>query len=138
MARTRSSSWPASGAGAGPERGARLAPVLSVRHFLRVRPDRGERPVVEGCGNTQVISPCRKTYTGFSREAERDGARYCRCSGNAPRDLSQKSCGCSCIDTDVLEGHVRKKVMEIASDSGKLQELAEWIGAADGNRSGAG
>ncbi|THA99016.1 recombinase [Streptomyces sp. LRa12] len=84
----------------------------------------------------RIISLCRKTYTGISRAAEREGARYYRCAGNAPKDLGEKSCGCSYIDADALEGHVWQKVMEIASDSTKLQELAaEWIGTADGDKS---
>ncbi|MGW7409834.1 recombinase family protein [Streptomyces sp. NPDC054833] len=84
----------------------------------------------------RVVSLCRKMYTGFSRASEREGARYYRCAGNAPKNLSQKSCGCSYIDADALEGHVWKKVMDIASDSAKLQELAaEWIGMADGDKS---
>ncbi|WP_308405387.1 recombinase family protein [Streptomyces sp. B93] len=84
----------------------------------------------------RVISLCRKTYAGISRAAERDGARYYRCAGNAPRDPSQKSCGCSYIDADALEAHVWKHVTEIASDSQKLQDLAaEWIGMAQGDKS---
>ncbi|MBJ6639863.1 recombinase family protein [Streptomyces sp. DHE7-1] len=84
----------------------------------------------------RVISLCQKTYTGISRASEREGARYYRCSGNAPKVLTQQPCGCSYIDADALEGHVWQKAMEIASDGEKLQELAaEWIGTADGNKS---
>ncbi|MEU6505338.1 transposase [Streptomyces sp. NPDC046942] len=84
----------------------------------------------------RVVSLCAKTYTGISFAAEGAGARFYRCTGNAPKDLSQKSCGCSRIDADALEGHVWQKVMEIASNSQKLQELAaEWIGTTDGNKS---
>ncbi|MEU1594414.1 recombinase family protein [Streptomyces sp. NPDC005708] len=84
----------------------------------------------------RIVSLCRRTYTGISRASEREGARYYRCAGNAPKDLSQKSCSCSYIDADALEGHVWKKVMDIASDSEKLQELAaEWIGMAAGDKS---
>ena len=84
----------------------------------------------------RVTSLCGKTYTGISRATERETARYYRCAGNAPRDLSQKSCGCSYIDADALEAHVWKNVTEIASNSEKLQELAaEWIGMAEGDKS---
>ncbi|WP_225100475.1 recombinase family protein [Streptomyces sp. CoH27] len=84
----------------------------------------------------RVVSLCAKTYTGISFAAEGAGARFYRCAGNAPKDLSQKPCGCSRIDADALEGHVWQKVMEIASNSQKPQELAaEWIGTEDGNKS---
>ncbi|MCG0066090.1 MULTISPECIES: recombinase family protein [Streptomyces] len=84
----------------------------------------------------RVFSLCGKSYTGISRASERYGARYYRCSGNTPRNLEQKPCGCSYIDADALEGHVWQKVMEIASDSEKLQEpAAEWVGMAEGNKS---
>ncbi|MFL4906342.1 recombinase family protein [Streptomyces sp. MMS24-I2-30] len=82
----------------------------------------------------RVVSLCRRTYTGISYASERECARFYRCTGAAPKDLSQKPCGCSRIDADALEKHVRKHVTEIASDSEKLQELAaEWIGMAEGD-----
>ncbi|MFI5677733.1 recombinase family protein [Streptomyces cellulosae] len=82
----------------------------------------------------RVLGLCGKTYSGISFATSRDGARFYRCSGGAPKDLSQKSCGCSRIDADALEKHVWRHVTEIASDSEKLQELAaEWIGIAEGD-----
>ncbi|TQE24363.1 recombinase [Streptomyces ipomoeae] len=84
----------------------------------------------------RVLSLCRRTYTGISRASERKDARYYRCAGSAPRDPSQRPCGCSYIDADALEAYVWKHVTEIASDSEKLQELAaEWIGMAEGDKS---
>lgn len=85
----------------------------------------------------RVVGLCGRTYSGFGyASSEREYARFYRCSGGAPRDLSQKSCGCSRIDADALEKHVWKHVTEIASDSKKLQELAgEWIGMAEGDAS---
>ncbi|PZH10603.1 recombinase [Streptomyces sp. NTH33] len=81
----------------------------------------------------RVVSLCGRTYSGLSYVAERDGARFYRCTGNAPKDLS-KSCGCSRIDAGALEKHVWKHVTEIASNSEKLRELAaEWIGMAEGD-----
>ncbi|MEU1163778.1 recombinase family protein [Streptomyces sp. NPDC005921] len=82
----------------------------------------------------RVVSLCRRTYSGISFASERDCARFYRCAGNTPRDLSQKTCGCSRIDADALEKHVWTHVTEIASDSEKLQTLAaEWIGMAEGD-----
>jgi DNA invertase Pin-like site-specific DNA recombinase len=82
----------------------------------------------------RAVSPCGKTYAGISFTPTREGARFYRCSGNAPKDLGQKSCGCSRIDANALEKHVWKHVTEIASDSEKLQALAaEWIGIAEGD-----
>jgi len=82
----------------------------------------------------RVLSLCGKTYSGISFTPTREGARFYRCSGGAPKDPSQKSCGCSRIDANALEKHVWRHVTEIASDSEKLQELAaEWIGMAAGD-----
>ncbi|WP_432179642.1 recombinase family protein [Streptomyces sp. NBC_00063] len=82
----------------------------------------------------RILSLCGKTYSGISFTPTREGARFYRCSGNVPRDPSQKSCGCSRIDANALEKHVWKHVTEIASDSGKLKALAaEWIGMAEGD-----
>jgi DNA invertase Pin-like site-specific DNA recombinase len=82
----------------------------------------------------RIVALCERTYSGISFASERDCARFYRCSGNAPRDLSQSSCGCSRIDADALENHVWKHVTEIASNSEKLQELAaEWIGMTEGD-----
>ncbi|MFD8128326.1 recombinase family protein [Streptomyces mirabilis] len=80
----------------------------------------------------RLLSLCGKTYSGISFTPTREGARFYRCSGNAPKDPSQKSCGCSRIDASALERHVWRHVTEIASDSKKLQALAaEWIGMAE-------
>ncbi|MEU1520182.1 recombinase family protein [Streptomyces sp. NPDC005811] len=82
----------------------------------------------------RVTGLCAKPYTGICFAEVREGSRFYRCSGNAPRNLSQKTCGCSRIDADALEKHVWKHVTEIASNSEKLQELAaEWIGMAAGD-----
>ncbi|MFJ1556901.1 recombinase family protein [Streptomyces mirabilis] len=82
----------------------------------------------------RLLGLCGKTYSGISFTPTREGARFYRCSGNAPKDPSQKSCGCSRVDANALERHVWKHVTEIASDSKKLQALAaEWIGMAEGD-----
>ncbi|MEU5599111.1 recombinase family protein [Streptomyces sp. NPDC020298] len=82
----------------------------------------------------RIVSLCGKTHSGFGYATDREVARFYRCTGNAPKDISQQSCGCSRIDADALEEHVWKHVTEIASDSEKLQELAaEWIGMAAGD-----
>ncbi|MFD8721974.1 recombinase family protein [Streptomyces sp. NPDC059629] len=82
----------------------------------------------------RVVSLCQRTYSGMGYASERECARFYRCAGSAPKDLSQKSCGCSRIDADALEKHVWTHVTEIASDSEKLQALAaEWIGMAEGD-----
>lgn len=82
----------------------------------------------------QIVSVCGKTYSGLGYTTGREAARFYRCAGCAPKDLSQRPCGCSRIDADALEKHVWKHVTEIASDSEKLQELAaEWIGMAEGD-----
>lgn len=82
----------------------------------------------------RIISLCGKTHTGFGYTADREVARFYRCTGSAPNDPSQESCGCSRIDADALEKHVWTHVTEIASNSEKLQELAaEWIGMTEGD-----
>ncbi len=81
----------------------------------------------------RAISLCGKTYAGISF-SDREGGRFYRCSGNAPKDPNQKSCGCSRIDANAFEKHVWKNVTEIASNSERLQELAaEWVGMAAGD-----
>ncbi|MFF5144006.1 recombinase family protein [Streptomyces sp. NPDC013157] len=80
----------------------------------------------------RITSLCKRTYSGMSYEVDGEYARFYRCTGIAPKDLSQKSCGCSRIDADALEAHVWSRVTEIASDSEKLQTLAaEWIGMTE-------
>ncbi|MFD4504448.1 recombinase family protein [Streptomyces sp. NPDC058457] len=87
----------------------------------------------------RIVSLCQRTYSGISFASERECARFYRCTGNAPRDLSQKSCGCSRIDAAALEAHVWTRVTEIASDSEKLQTLAaEWIGMTEGDTAALG
>jgi DNA invertase Pin-like site-specific DNA recombinase len=82
----------------------------------------------------RVVSLCRRTYSGFSYASERECSRFYRCTGNTPRNPSQKPCGCSRIDAEALEKHVWKHVTEVASNGEKLQELAaEWIGMAKGD-----
>ncbi|HEY9439507.1 MAG TPA: recombinase family protein [Streptomyces sp.] len=82
----------------------------------------------------RIVSLCGKTHSGFGYMVDREAARFYRCTGSAPKDLSQEPCGCSRIDADAFEQHVWKHVTEIASNSEKLQELAaEWIGMAEGD-----
>ena len=82
----------------------------------------------------RIVSLCGKTHSGFGYTTGREVARFYRCTGSAPKDPGQKSCGCSRIDADALEKQVWKHVTEIANDSERLQELAaEWIGMAAGD-----
>ncbi|MET7479986.1 recombinase family protein [Streptomyces sp. NPDC005648] len=82
----------------------------------------------------RIVGLCGKKYTGLGYATAREAARFYRCVGAAPKDLSENPCGCSRIDADALENHVWKHVTEIASNSEKLQELAaEWIGMAAGD-----
>ncbi|MEU2865990.1 hypothetical protein ACIQWL_53400 [Streptomyces mirabilis] len=103
-----------------------LARYASTRH-----PDFSERFWLERLrGRARKVRNSRRQKG--PHPVGREGARFYRCSGNAPKDPSQKSCGCSRIDASALERHVWRHVTEIASDSKKLQALAaEWIGMAE-------